>query len=93
MSGQQLTGWQVPRTFSIDGQSYGLWWATSNTTRHPLTRETLIGQDGGGARLDAEKPMAPHMSGTIRNSQGLTVADFNTIDRASRSPASSTTAK
>ncbi|MDR3438951.1 phage tail tube protein [Telmatospirillum sp.] len=42
-----------------------------------VTRESAIGMDGVHGYI--EKPMAPHISATFRDSGGLTVADFNAM--------------
>lgn len=59
---------------SIDGKQY-LLVGDFEYNASKRKRETLIGQDD--VHGYSEKPNANHISGTLRDSGGLTVADFN----------------
>jgi hypothetical protein len=61
---------------SVDGQSYMLSGELSYSPG-PVERETLTGQDQ--VHGYSEKPRAPFISGTFRDSSTLTVADFNAM--------------
>jgi hypothetical protein len=63
-------------TLTVDGQSYML---AGDFEYKPstVTRETLIGMDG--VHGYSEKPVAGHIAGTLRDSDGLTVADLNAM--------------
>lgn len=62
--------------FSVDGVSYNLQgelkWSPGT-----VSRETLTGMDG--VHGFKETPRAPSISATLRDSGGLTVADFNAM--------------
>ncbi|MTK12705.1 MAG: phage tail protein [Clostridiaceae bacterium] len=62
--------------FAVDGVAYAL---VGDFEYNPslVTRETALGMDGVHGYI--EKPVAPHISGTFRDSGGLTVADFNAM--------------
>jgi hypothetical protein len=61
---------------TVDGQSYMLAgdfeWSPAK-----FTRETLVGMDG--VHGYSEKPQQPHMSGSLRDSGGLSVASLNAM--------------
>lgn len=60
--------------FAVDGVAYALAGEfTYNASS--VTRESAVGMDTVHGYI--EKPMAPYVSGTFRDSGGLTVADFN----------------
>jgi|SRR6185312_10381375 len=62
--------------FSVDGTTYAL---VGEFEYDPSTveRETAVGMDGVHGYI--EKPHAAGVSGTFRDSGGLTVADFNAM--------------
>jgi len=62
--------------FSIDGKSYML---AGDFTYSPVSvkRETLKGQDR--VHGYSEMPCEPYLSGTLRDTGALTVADFNAM--------------
>ena len=62
---------------SVDGQSYMLAGELSYQVS-TVSRETLVGQDA--VHGYAEKPVAGFISGTLRDSGSLTVADFNAMN-------------
>lgn len=61
---------------SVDGQTYML---VGDFEYNPSTRtrETLTGMDT--VHGYSEKPVSGHISGTLRDSNGLTVADLNAM--------------
>jgi len=61
---------------AVDGVSYAL---TGELEYNPssVTRESAIGQDGVHGYI--EKPMAPHISATLRDMNGLSVAGLNAM--------------
>lgn len=61
---------------TIDGQSYMLEGAAKYSVA-PVKRETLGGQDH--IHGFKEMPLAPFMSFTMRNAQGLSVAQLNSL--------------
>jgi len=61
---------------SVDGQSYMLAGDLSYSVA-AFVRESLVGQDS--IHGYSEKPHVPFISGTFRDSGGLTVADFNAM--------------
>lgn len=65
-------------TLSVDGRNYLLQgsfrWSPSNKSR-----ETLVGMDG--IHGYKEMPATPFMSATLRDSDGLSVADLNAMTR------------
>lgn len=60
----------------VDGQRYML---VGEFEYNPslFTRETLTGEDT--VHGYSEKPITPHIAGTLRDSNGLTVADLNAM--------------
>lgn len=62
---------------SIDGTSYMLSGAFEYSPSI-VSRESLVGQDR--VHGFSEKPVAPHISGTLRDSAGLSVAALNAMD-------------
>jgi hypothetical protein len=65
---------------SVDGVTYML---VGDFEYSPSTknRESLVGMDG--VHGYKEKPMAPHISGTLRDSAGLSVASLNDMTNVS----------
>jgi hypothetical protein len=61
---------------SVDGQTYML---AGDFEYSPalVSRETLTGQDS--VHGYSEKPIAPHIAGTLRDSGGLSVASINAM--------------
>ncbi len=61
---------------SVDGVSYAL---AGEFEYNPskVTRESAIGMDGVHGYI--EKPVAPHISGTLRDMNGLSLADLNAM--------------
>lgn len=61
---------------SVDGKSYLL---SGDFEYNPskVTRETLVGMDR--VHGYSEKPMSGYIAGALRDSNGLTVADFNAM--------------
>jgi hypothetical protein len=61
---------------TVDGTNYAL---TADLIYNPsiVTRETVTGQDT--VHGFKEKPIAPYIAATLRDAQGLTVADFNAM--------------
>lgn len=62
--------------FSVDGVAYAL---IGEMEYNPssVTRESAVGQDGVHGYI--EKPMAPHISATLRDIGGISVADLNAM--------------
>jgi hypothetical protein len=61
---------------AVDGVSYAL---VGEMEYNPskVSRESAVGQDGVHGYI--EKPMAPHISATLRDTNGLSVAGLNAM--------------
>lgn len=62
---------------SVDGTSYMVA-GEFEYSPSKVSRETLVGQDR--VHGFSEKPIAPHISATLRDSAGLSVASLNAMD-------------